>query len=423
VNILFISNLYPPNVVGGYDRLCFDMASALAARNHRISVLTSNYGERVEDYSGQDVERSLRLLADERDIYRSFSASGVERKEINTHNTTVLERKLAEVRQDILFVWNLFFFDRSLLQAIQTAGCRTVFLLTDNWFILFLKPDFWYRYYTKEVISSHSWTIAIRAVFAKLISTIHPRNLSINCQAIFPSRFMYELYVQAGFRFQKAVVIPHGVRLAQHQEGEYRDRLVPVEKGRLRLLFAGRVVEMKGGHTILEALPEIISGLPKTEVRLTILGDGQDMQYVERLKRMVQRLDLGGKVDFLSPIPESDLFGLFQNNDIFIFPSLYEPFSLTLIHAMASGIPTVASDVGGNKEIVFPGRTGLLFSKGDPRSLARAVLNLAGNPSLSRTVAVGARKVAQEFTFQAMVQKVEVYLSETLQTITKERTG
>ena len=48
---------------------------------------------------------------------------------------------------------------------------------------------------------------------------------------------MHELYVQAGFRFQEAVVIPHGVRLAQHQDGEYRDRMVPVEKGRLQSSF------------------------------------------------------------------------------------------------------------------------------------------------------------------------------------------
>lgn len=413
MNILIISNLYPPNVVGGYERLCFDMASALAARNHRISVLTSNYGGRVEDYSGQDVERSLRLLADERDIYRSFSASGDERKAINAHNKIVLERKLVEVKPDVLFVWNLFFFDLSLLHAIQTADCRTVFLLTDNWFILFLKPEFWYRYFTKEILSSNSWMPAIRASFARLLSRVHPGNLSINCQAIFSSRFMHELYVQAGFRFRKSEVIPHGVRLFLHHDSEYRDRMFPVEKGRLQLLFAGRVVEMKGVHTILEALPEIIRALPRTEVRLTVLGDCRDGQYVRKLEGMIQRQDLGGNVEFLGPIPEVDLFGLFQNKDFFLFPSLYEPFSLTLIHAMAAGIPTVASDVGGNKEIIFPGRTGLLFSKGDSRSLTRAVLNLAGNPTLSRTVAVGARKLAQDYSFQKMVQKIEVYLSET----------
>lgn len=413
VNILFISNLYPPNVVGGYERLCFDMASALAAKNHDISVLTSNHGGLVENYSGQNVERSLRLLADERDIYKFFSASGVKKKEISAHNTTVLERKLAEVKPDVLFVWNLFFFDLSLLQTIQSACCRTVFLLTDNWFILFLRPDFWYQYFTREVLSSHSLTTAIRAVFTRLLSRMHSRDLSFNCKAIFPSRFMHELYFQAGFRFQDAVIIPHGIGLSQHQDGEFRDRPVPVEKGRLSLLFAGRVVEMKGAHTILEALPEIIRTLPGTEVRLALLGDNRDRQYLERLEGIIKRLDLEGNVEFLPPIPESELFCLFQNNDIFLFPSLYEPFSLTLIHAMASGIPVVASDVGGNKEIIFHGRTGLLFSKGDPKSLASAVLNLVGNPSLRRDLAVGARKMAREFTFQTMVQNVETYLRET----------
>ncbi len=412
MNILFISNLYPPNVVGGYERLCFDMASALAAGNHRVSVLTSNYGGRVENYSGQDVERSLRLLADGSDIYRSFSASGDERKAINAHNTTVLAHKLTDVKPDVLFVWNLFFFDRSLLHAIQTANCRTVFLLTDNWYILFLKPEFWYGYFIKEILSSHSWMPAIRAFFARLHSSVHLRSLSVNCRAIFPSRFMHELYIQAGFRFRGSVVIPHGVKLSLHHDSEYRDRLVPVAKSRLQLLFAGRVVEMKGVHTILEALPEIIRALPETDVRLTVLGDCRDGQYVKRLEGMIRRLDLGENVEFLAPIPVADLFGLFQDRDIFLFPSLYEPFSLTLIHAMAAGIPTVASDAGGNKEVVFPGRTGLLFSKGKPRSLARAVLNLVGNPTLCCTVSVGARKLAQEFSFQTMVQKIEAYLGE-----------
>ena len=75
---------------------------------------------------------------------------------------------------------------------------------------------------------------------------------------------MKSLYTQAGFKFRKTAVIPHGVRLMQREDGEYLDRMVPVKNGCIRLLFAGRVVEMKGVHTILEALPEIILGLPKT---------------------------------------------------------------------------------------------------------------------------------------------------------------
>ena len=68
---------------------------------------------------------------------------------------------------------------------------------------------------------------------------------------------------------------------------------------------------------------------------------------------------------FGPPYPDS-LPELFEEHDIYVFPSLYEPFSLTLIHALACGIPTAASRVGGNVEIVRDGVSGVLFKKGDP---------------------------------------------------------
>jgi glycogen synthase len=412
MNVLFVSNLYPPNVVGGYERLCFDMASALAARGHRIFVLTSDYGGRLEDYPGQEVDRSLQLLADAKDIYKSFSATEAQKKAINAHNMAVLVRKLAEVRPDVLFVWNLFFFDSSFLHAIQTAGCRTVFLLTDNWLILFLRSEFWCRYFAENVLSAHSWTAAIRSIPERLMTRFHRENLHIHGDAIFPSLFMKAFYAQAGFKFRRTAVIPHGVKLVHHENGEYWDRRVPVETGWIRLLFAGRVVEMKGVHTILEALPEIIQGMPKTKVRLMLLGDTQDRHYIKKVEALIQRLNLGGNVEFLPTVQESDLFGFFQTYDIFLFPSLYEPFSLTLIHALESGIPVVASDVGGNKEIVYPGRTGILFSKGNSRSLAQAVLNVANKPNLRHMMSMVARKEAKQYSFHSMVQKVEVFLSQ-----------
>lgn len=410
MNILIISNLYPPNVVGGYERLCFETASALVEGNHRVSVLTSNYGGRLADYPGQDADRSLRMLADTDDIYKGFSASESEKKAINDHNLAVLECKLATVQPDVVFVWNLFFLDVSFLSAIQSSGVRTVFLLTDNWLILFLKPAFWYRYFTGGVLASRSWPAVIRSALGNLRVRMFPDNISIAGEAIFPSRFMQAFYAQAGCRFQKTVVIPHGVHLTPHDEASYRNRMETVKKGEIHLLFAGRVVEMKGVHTILESLPEIVRGLPDTSVRLTVMGDCQDRQYQDRLETIIRRCHLEGVVTFRYPVPESNLFTVFQEYDIFLFPSLYEPFSLTLIHAMAAGIPVAASDVGGNREIVFPEKTGLLFPRADAQALAGAVLRLAANAGLRRELAMAGRETAGRFTFQAMVQQVEAYL-------------
>jgi glycosyltransferase involved in cell wall biosynthesis len=165
-------------------------------------------------------------------------------------------------------------------------------------------------------------------------------------------------------------------------------------------------------HTILEAMPEIISGLSGIKVMLTVLGDLRDSGYVKKIEALIQRLNMGSNVEFQQVVPETALFDVFQKHDIFLFPSLYEPFSLTLIHAMESGIPVVASNVGGNPEIVFPGRTGLLFDRGDARGLARAVLSLANTPGLRRALSIEARKEAQKFMFQHMVHGIEAYLKQ-----------
>ncbi len=112
-------------------------------------------------------------------------------------------------------------------------------------------------------------------------------------------------------------------------------------------------------------------------------------------------------MQFAPPVEECELFSLFQRHDIYVFPSLYEPFSLTLIHALAAGIPTVASDAGGNTEIVRHRRTGMLFPKGNSAALVHEVEALLRNGDLRQSVSNAARKVASKFTFVRMIDGIE----------------
>jgi glycogen(starch) synthase len=114
------------------------------------------------------------------------------------------------------------------------------------------------------------------------------------------------------------------------------------------------------------------------------------------------------------PVAEDELFELFQSHDIYLFPSLYEPFSLTLIHALNAGIPTIASNVGGNPEIIHHMQTGMLFSKGHAQKLAKAVVKLATDDILRQSISENARKMAHRYTFGHMLGEVE-HLLEKLQ--------
>src|SRR5262245_61692272 len=103
MKILFLSNLYPPNDVGGYERLCFEVASALAARGHAVAVLTSTHGGKIADYPGQAVLRRLRLLTGET-IYDGFRSCAKERQAINRKNIAITREVIAKIQPDVIFV-------------------------------------------------------------------------------------------------------------------------------------------------------------------------------------------------------------------------------------------------------------------------------------------------------------------------------
>jgi glycosyltransferase involved in cell wall biosynthesis len=178
----------------------------------------------------------------------------------------------------------------------------------------------------------------------------------------------------------------------------------------LRLLVAGRVVEIKGVHTAVEALPAIRAALPNLDVRLSIVGDSRDDTYLERLRSLAEDGGCGDAIEFLPPVAATDLSALFDAHDIYLFPSLYEPFSLTLILGLHAGIPTVASDAGGNIEIVADGQTGLLFPRGDAAALGECVRRLVAEPATRAMIADGGAARAGQHEFSKMVTSIDLAL-------------
>lgn len=408
MKLLFVSNLYPPNVVGGYERLCFEMAEALAARGHEVHVLTSNYGEETAEYPGQRIHRSLKLFADDRNIYRPFSCTAEQRAEWSAQNVAELHRVVSEFRPDRIFVWNLYFFDPSLLDAIKVSGITPVYLLTDNWLIAFLNPKFIEEYMLDRVFGNDSQQ-GSPTMLERIRIALGRMPLRLPGHAIFASSFMQRLYCEAGFGFNGSDIVYHGVHLDPHAGfARARDRLR--QKGKLRLLIAGRVVEIKGVHTAVEALPTIRASLPDLEVHLSVVGDSQDNVYLERLRELAEDGGCGDAIEFLPPVAAADLAALFDAHDIYLFPSLYEPFSLTLILGLHAGIPTVASDAGGNIEIVADGQTGLLFPRGDAAALAECVRRLAAEPATRARIAGGGAARAGQHEFSNMVAAIELAL-------------
>jgi glycosyltransferase involved in cell wall biosynthesis len=191
------------------------------------------------------------------------------------------------------------------------------------------------------------------------------------------------------------VVIRNGIDPADFQAGGDHS-------GRRRLVTVGRLQAPKDAVTLVRALAAL-RGPPFEAV---FVGDGPDRLAVEE---EVRRLGLESAVEFLGE--RDDVPELLGKADVFVLSSHSEGLPISILEAMAAGLPVVASNVGGVPEVVVDGHTGLLVPPGDPQSLAEAIERLLEDPALSRRLGeAGQLRVAEHFSLAAVQQAhLELY--------------
>ncbi|HEX5461300.1 MAG TPA: glycosyltransferase [Steroidobacteraceae bacterium] len=171
---------------------------------------------------------------------------------------------------------------------------------------------------------------------------------------------------------------------------------------RLRIGSVGRLVPVKNYTLLLNAFAR----LPPDACQLILVGEGPERGALERLAddlRIRDRVEFAGHRD--------DVPDLLRTLDIFVLPSLSEGMSNTLLEAMATGVAAVASDVGGNREIIESERSGLLFPSGDTAAAAAQLQRLIASRELRRAVGgAGAARVRGTFSIEAMLGRyAELY--------------
>jgi glycosyltransferase involved in cell wall biosynthesis len=177
----------------------------------------------------------------------------------------------------------------------------------------------------------------------------------------------------------KIVVIPNGVdatkfefKFDEAERQAFRNNYAaPDEK---ILFFVGRMVREKGAHILLEALPKVRVVYPK--VKLLIVGGG----YRDHLVQLANWLGIAPHVYFTGFVPDDVLLRIYRIADVAVFPSLYEPFGIVALEAMAARIPVVVSDAGGLKEVVEHNVTGVVTWLNNSDSLAWGILEVLQNP-------------------------------------------
>ncbi|MDX1620508.1 MAG: glycosyltransferase family 4 protein [Nitriliruptorales bacterium] len=375
MRILMLSWEYPPWVVGGLGRHVAALSRNLARQGHEVHVVTRAHPGDEETPLDEWVE--------------------------GVHVVRVTEAPPV-IPFDDLVPWVLAFNNR--VQAVATQLCGQ---------------------YDFDIVHAHDWLVAYAAAGIKqshglpLVATIHateygrhqgylPGTMNklihqvewwltyearrvITCSA-YMRREAEEIFLLPP---EKVDVVPNGVavrdfQLPEDEVTEYRSTLVgPRTK---MVLFAGRLEYEKGVQTVLQALQQVRAEVGPTKFFVAGIGT-----YSDELRRQARELKLTNHVRFTGFLEDHDLRLHYAAADVAVAPSIYEPFGLVAVEAMACGTPVVVGDTGGLREIVSGGH-GLAFTPQDDDHLAEVLTRVLTDEDLAaRLVARGRARIQSRY--------------------------
>lgn len=406
MRILVLSNLYPPYYIGGYELACRDAVEALKARGHAVEVLTSTY--KVEEPITQDgIHRRLETEIDLR--IRSKQCSEAELLDMEQHNRKVFRCLCRDFKPEVIFLWNMAWVSISLIHIAQKLSIPYCCYVFDDWTANW-EIDRWYQ--------THNYPIRrrldpIRRSAIRL--SLHlkrlrlPPNFVRMKNFIYSTDFLKQSALKAGKLVGDAAVIHWGINPDSYP-------YVSTKQQPLRLLFAGQVVKSKGVHTAIEALDILHKKFYLTSATLTIAGAGVFADEEAYFRQLVTTYHLENFVRFTGMLSREELQKTYQEHDILIFPSIWEePFGITILEGMSSGLAVVGTGTGGSGEIMKDRANALLFPKRDAVACADRVARLIRENHLYEQMRKQGRlSVEKDFDFRRTIVQLEDFLHDVI---------
>jgi glycosyltransferase involved in cell wall biosynthesis len=209
-----------------------------------------------------------------------------------------------------------------------------------------------------------------------------------------------------GLPEDKLVMVPNGVNAEVYAKngkgdlGQFRERFaLPEEK---IVLFVGRLVYEKGIHVLVNAFAKV---LEKANAKLVIVGNGY---MKEQLSSLVNNRGLSHKVMFTGFVDDETLRKLQMCANVSVVPSLFEPFGIVALEAMAARSPVVVSDTGGLSEIVQHDESGVKVYVNDPDSLAWGIAKVLTDDDYANRVRTNAyRRIQEKYNWDKIAQQTK----------------
>ena len=401
---------YPPQVVGGLGTYAEYITHELVELGHDVTVFTLNPGnlKTKEIMNGVEVHRPM--IVDASNVFPMFVTNDLLRWGTNI-------RFFSDV-----FIYSVLSASKLVNDLIKKQGKKFDVACVHDW--LSSSAGMIMKNETKMPLVFHvhstEWGRS-GGQGSEVVSHLESETARLADRIITVSYAMRDDLVRHGWAEPKISVVWNGVdperynplNVGPEEIGKIREKYAIPEDWNF-LLFVGRLTWVKSIRNLVQALPLVLEEYPKT--KLVILGKGEEQKdIVEMAERLQIKENIICRFEF---VPEEERILHYAAADVCIFPSVYEPFGIVSLEAMAMAKPIVvgAHGVVGFREQVVPsgpGQTGIHINGEDPSDIAWGIKEILKDPQKAKTWGQNGRKrVLEFFTWRKVAeQTIKIYQS------------
>lgn len=403
IKVLILALEFTPELSGGVGTHVLEIATGLGELGHQVTVLAYASGKPT---TRNQPNVTVHLVPPTTEsLARAAKVSLVQgilgfNEDLFHHAQALIEKQRPDIIQYYSWLTSAAAHRLSEKYGIPLIG-RMSYLSepAERWWGQTPDPEIAEQ--EKELFSKPGMFISVSHWLSRLIQETHA----------VPSRNIQVIHNGLDVRrFVKQDLNPKEIQALRNTLAGHGEKVV---------LFAGRLNPMKGISALFASAAEVVK--ERSDVRYIIVGEADSRDFMQIISGLFEQYPhLKDKVKMLGKIRRQQLAILYRIADIFLMPSLYEPFGWVAIEAMAAGLPLVSVNVGGPSEIVQHGKTGLLAPihakatgphEVDVMRLAEAQMTLLNDGDLAKQFGSnGRQRVIDEFNLDKMVQTtLDVY--------------
>lgn len=388
MKICLVSNLYPPNVLGGAEVSVKKVSEELVKKGHEVTVITTHFNEKnIENINGVKIYQinPLNIYAVYDHPNKPFLLKPLWHMIDlwNPYDEHIIKNILKKEKPDIVHIHNFKGLSISSFSSAKSLNIPIVFTAHDYSLVCM----------RANLLNSSGKICKNPAALCRIYNQVQ-KHLAKNKVdlLISPSQFVINKLKSNGlFKDAKSKKIPLGIELKSNEKFEK-------DYSQTNIIYVGNLGEHKGVHILLKAFKKI----KNRNIRLDIVGKGL---CSEKLKTMSEN---DNRIKFHDFLEGKELIEMYELANLTVVPSIwYDNSPMVIYESFSCRTPVIGSKIGGIPELIEDGFNGYLFEAGNVNELQQLLENLIDSPETLKKLEQGTYESVQRFTMDKHIKQLE----------------